>query len=295
MTKPRLLLTGATGFIGSRLRRDLAQGWDILGTCRACAPGPEFARLDLTDAAQLERVFGEAAPEAVVNAAGMADPDQCEREPDLARRVDRDGPRLLARLCARAGARLVHFSTDLVFDGEGSWYKESDPPRPLGVYGRAKLEAEAAVLDACPSAAVLRVATVYGRALSGRPSFLDTLHRTLSAGEKVLAFVDQWRTATPCGLLPGAVDALLRRRDLGGVFHCAGAQRASRWDFATEVCRVFGFPEALVEPGRAAEARFLSPRPRDTSLNSARLSGLLALPLPSLRRGLEQARREWES
>jgi len=292
MAKPKLLITGASGFIGSRLLRDLAAGWEAVGTASSRAD-PRLRRLELCEPEQVERTLLELRPAAVVHTAAMADPDECQRAPELAERVNTEGARAVARACRRLKARLVHFSTDLVFDGQGSWYKETDPPRPISVYGRTKLAAEDAVLRECPDAAVLRVASVYGRTLGGRPSFLDTLHDGLSRGQTLKCFTDQWRTATPCGQLPEVVAALLRRPDLGGVFHWAGATRASRQEFGAAVCRVFGFPESLLEPCLMAEARFLAPRPRDVSLDSRKLSARIAVSPWTLAEGLARARRDW--
>lgn len=254
---------------------------------------PGLVDVDLSDPRQVEDVFRAAAPAAVVHAGAMADPDACERDPEMTMRVDRDAPAFLARLCAGTGVRMIHFSTDLVFDGERAMSTEQDEPRPICVYGRAKLEAERAVLAAAPGAVVLRVATVYGRSLAGRPSFLDTLHTALSRGQSVRLFVDQWRTATPLSQLPELIAALLDAPQISGVFHWTGATRASRWDFGVEACRIFGFSETNLQPTRLAEAKFAAPRARDTSLDSRRLSQLIGLPLLTLRQGLELARAEF--
>jgi dTDP-4-dehydrorhamnose reductase len=251
-----------------------------------------MVRMDLADPRDIERVFQAAAPVAVVNAAGMADPDKCEQAPDIAARADRDAVAVLGRLCRDRGARLVHFSTDLVFDGEGAMYKEEALARPLSVYGRIKLEAEQLLRDVCPGAVSLRVATVYGRARSGRPSFLDTLCARLQRREQVPCFADQWRTATYCGQLPEVVAALLLRPELAGVFHWTGATRASRYEFALEACRVFALDASLVLPARMSDMRFIAPRPRDTSLDSSRLAGWLGIEPLSLPEGLAAARRE---
>lgn len=279
MPGSRLLITGASGFIGSRLLKDLAGEWDAVGL-----------RIELSEPAQLEKAVLVLAPAAVVHTAAMAGPDDCQRQPELAERVNTDGAEAVARACRRLKARLVFFSTDLVFDGHGSWYKETDPPRPISVYGHTKLAAEEAVRRQCPEAAVLRVASVYGRALSGRPSFLDELVDRLSRGQRVPCFTDQWRTATPCAQLPEVVRRMLRRPDLGGVFHWAGADRTSRLEFSRAVCRAFGLPEGLLIPSRMAQACFPAPRPRDTSLDSGKLSRLLGLEPWTLERGLAEAR-----
>jgi dTDP-4-dehydrorhamnose reductase len=292
MAAPRLLITGASGFIGSRLFRDLGGPWDLIGAASSRAD-PKLLRLELCEPEKIERALLELRPAAVVHAAAMADPDECQRQPELAQRVNCEGAHAVARACRRLKARLVHFSTDLVFDGQGSWYKETDPPRPISVYGRSKLAAEDAVLAECPDAAVLRVASVYGRALGGRKSFLDTVCDKLSGAERVKCFTDQWRTATSVGQLPDIVAALLNRPGLGGIFHWGGATRASRQEFCAAVCRVFGFSESLLAPCRMAEAQFLAPRPRDVSLDSGKLSGLIAIPAWTLAEGLARARRDW--
>jgi dTDP-4-dehydrorhamnose reductase len=292
MNRPTLVITGASGFIGSRLLRDLSGEWTTVGTASTSAD-PALQRLELCDPEKAERTLLALRPQAVVHTAAIADPDQCQRQPELARQVNGEGTRAVARACRRLKARLVHFSTDLVFDGQSSWYKETDPPRPISVYGSTKLAAEDAVLCECPEAAVLRVASVYGRALGGRPSFLDALCDRLSCGETFRCFTDQWRTATPCGQLPEIVAALLRRPGLGGVFHWAGATRVSRHEFALAVCGIFGFPQSLVEPCRAAEARSLAPRPQDVSLDSGKLSRLIAARPWTLAEGLCAARRDW--
>jgi dTDP-4-dehydrorhamnose reductase len=292
MARPRLIITGASGFIGRRLLRDLAGQWETVGTASRRAD-PDLQGLELCKPEKVERTLLALRPAAVVHTAALADPEQCQRQPELAQQVNTEGARAVGRVCRRLEARLVHFSTDLVFDGQGSWYKETDPPRPISVYGSTKRAAEEAVLTECPDAAVLRVASVYGRALGGRPSFLDTLYNRLSCGEPVPCFTDQWRTATPCGQLPEVVAALLRRPDLTGVFHWAGATRASRQEFCAAVCRAFGFPERLLLPCRTAEAHFLAPRPRDVSLDSGKLSGLIAMRPWTLADGLAAARRDW--
>src|SRR5512140_1712489 len=129
MSLPKLLLTGPTGYLGRRLAPALAASWSVVPASRTAA-GPGAFRLDLEDAGSIRRVFEEVRPSAVVHAGAMALPDECEREPARARSVNLDASALLAGLCARAGARLVYFSTDLVFDGEKGRYSEEDEARP---------------------------------------------------------------------------------------------------------------------------------------------------------------------
>jgi len=277
-----LLLTGASGFLGRRLSPGLSKDWVVVPAGRAEA-GPGC--LDLEDDGSIRRAFASIRPDVVVHAGAMALPDDCQRQPDRARRINVEATQVLAGLCAEAGARLVFFSTDLVFDGEKGRYDEEDEARPLSIYGRTKLDAEEAVLSGAPGAIVLRVSSAYGRPLGSRLCFVDELRRALSRGEAISAFVDQWRSPTAADQLPELVLRVLAAPDLEGVFHWGGAERASRYETALALCRALGFREDLVRPVRAADKRFIAPRPCDTSLDSSRLSAALGLAPPTLAEG----------
>lgn len=282
---PKLLLTGSTGYIGRRLAPALSRGWDV------AAPGR--ADLDLADPDSLRRAFDRIAPRVVVHAGGMADPDACEREPELAAKVNVAAVKVLAGLCGASGARLIHFSTDLVFDGERGWYREDDEARPAGVYASGKLQSEEAALARAPGAAVLRVSSCYGRPLGGRPSFVDALREKLSRGEPVGGFVDQWRTSTAADQLPEALAAILKDPDIDGILHWGGAERLTRRDAARVFARVMGFDEGLVRDARAADVRFASPRPRDTSLDSSRLAAAIGLAPLTYEAGFKALKGAW--
>lgn len=275
----RLLLTGATGFIGRFLRRDLpALGWEVLGTSRRGGEG--FLALSLQAPGSLESVFAQVRPDAVVHTAAISGPDEAEREPARAMAINAEAVGRLAGLCAAGGARLIHFSTDLVFDGSRAMSGEDEPTAPISVYGRTKAEAEQLLFERCPGAVALRVCAVYGRSLS-RPCFFDVLAAELSAGRTVKAFSDQWRTPTYGPQLASIINAVARRPDLAGLFHWGGADRLTRAEFALLLCEAAGLDRALVESVSYAARPGEGPRPADVSLDSSRLAGLLGMrPMP---------------
>ena len=284
MTPSTVLLTGATGFLGRRLAAGLAGSWRVVGASRTSS-GPDSTVLDLADLDAVRRVFDAVRPAAVVHAGAIAGPDACEAEPALARRVNVDATRVLAELCARAGARLVLISTDLVFDGEKGRYDEDDEPKPLSVYGRVKLDAEEAALARAPGALVVRISAAYGRPLGGRRCFVDELMTSLSRGEPVAAFTDQWRSPTAADGMAAVLLRVLAEPSLEGVFHWGGADRATRFESAVALCRAFGWDESLVRPSRMNDKRTLAARPRDSSLDSSRLSAALGLAPSTLAEG----------
>jgi dTDP-4-dehydrorhamnose reductase len=133
---------------------------------------------------------------------------------------------------------------------------------------------------------------VYGRPLGTRPCFVDELRAGLSQGRPVSAHVDQWRSPTAGDQLPEVVARVLADPDLEGVFHCGGADRATRHETALLLCRVFGYDSALVRPTRAADQRSAAPRPRDTSLESSRLAAAIGLAPWSLAEGFAALKAE---
>jgi dTDP-4-dehydrorhamnose reductase len=292
MAAPALMLIGATGFLGRRLQLGLAGTWRVVAACRE-AKGEDSVALDLAQPDSLARAFDAILPVAVINAGAIADPDECERRPELAQRINVEAVKVLASLCARAKACLVHFSSDLVFDGEKGRYSEDDTARPLSVYGRGKLESEETALGLCPRSVVLRVTNCYGRPLGGRTSYVDQLRASLAAGRSVPGFTDQWRSPTAADQLPEVVRRILAVPDLRGVFHWGGADRATRYEAALIFCRVMGYDERLIHPARAAVERFLAARPRDTSLDSSRLATVLGLAPVGFQEGFTALKPAW--
>lgn len=152
----RLLVVGRQGQLASALQREAtAQRWS-----HVCLGRPD---LDLTQPDTIARAFDRHRPEIVINAAAYTAVDRAESEADTAFALNRDGPAVLARLCAAAGTPLIHVSTDQVFDGSlPRAYREDDAVNPISVYGRSKLEGEEQVLSLCPAALVVRVSWVFG-------------------------------------------------------------------------------------------------------------------------------------
>src|SRR5258708_12758643 len=186
----RLLITGASGLLGLNLALDAGHSHEIVGVDRNTLTSVPFKTIhaDLLAPSAVKRVLSESDPELVIHCAAMADVDECEAKPDLARQMNTELPAQLADACARRKVRLVHISTDAVFDGqkEGS-YSEEDAATPSSVYSKTKYEGEQAVLAINPLAIVARV-NFYGWSLSGRPSLAGVFFNNLSTGKHLTGF-----------------------------------------------------------------------------------------------------------
>jgi dTDP-4-dehydrorhamnose reductase len=272
----RILLTGASGQLGNYLWREFtSQGREVIawgGPSSVSRAGKPLELVDLANPGQVLEAFRAARASIVIHTAAMAKVADCWHDPERARKVNAEGSAVLAEAAQRLGARLLHVSTDLVFDGNQGWYREQDVPAPLSVYGQTKLAAEAAVLS-CKRHVVVRLSLLFGPSLGNSPSFFDEQIAALRAGNSCPLFADEWRT--PLSLLTAAQGLLpIARSDLTGMLHWGGPERLSRLEMGQRLAAVLGCDRELVIPTTRASAAAAEPRPRDASLESSRWRAL---------------------
>ncbi|MCO5167745.1 MAG: SDR family oxidoreductase [Planctomycetes bacterium] len=267
----RALVIGGSGQIGGHLLEQLqAAGHLAVGTF-ATSPAPGLVQLALDDDHAVGAALADVRPDVVLLPAGWTWVDGNEDDPARARRENTEAPLRVARRCRGAGALFVTYSTDYVFDGAAGPYAEDSPPRPLSVYGRAKLELEEALARELPGQhLVLRSTTVFGPERQGK-NFVYQLLRRAAKGERMVVPSDQW--ATP-SYGPDVARATLALVEQGarGVWHVSGPDVMDRVALARLACRVFGFdPDACVEPRTTAELRQKAARPLRGGLRTDRL------------------------
>ena len=264
----RILVTGAGGQVGSEVAAHLHRHQVIALDRTAC---------DLSDRHSVEQAVAAAAPAAVVNCAAWTDVDGCEADPERAVLVNALGVRHLAVACARAGAHLVHVSTDYVFPGDKAGpYDEWDEPSPRSVYGRSKLGGELELARHAGSWAVARTSWVFGR--RGR-NFVDTIVDRAREGAPLRVVDDQRGCPTYAPDLAGALARLAVGR-LPGVYHVTN-QGACTWhDLAAAAVELAGLDPLVVGTMTTAELGRPAPRPANSVLSGAAWA---AAGLPPLR------------
>jgi dTDP-4-dehydrorhamnose reductase len=293
MTPPGgVFVAGVSGLFGLNFAltaKERAPVAGVFSTHPLLLPGIAAAAADLTNAPDVRDRIRRLAPALVVNAAGLTNVEQCETDPALARALNVDVAVTLARAAGDAGARFVHISTDHLTDGSGQMRRESDPVTSLNVYARTKWEAEQRVLEAYPSALVVRT-NFFGWGPPYRPSFSDWILEALRHERPLAMFDDVYFTPILINDLAGAI---LNASDAGlsGVFNIAGADRLSKYEFGCRVARVFGFDPAEIARVSVAAHPFRARRPSDMSLDSSRVERALGAPMPSVNDGLERLRR----
>jgi len=289
----RYLVTGASGLLGLNFGLELIGQDEVVGVAnRHALAHPPFRLLtaDLSQPGSAARLLDEVQPDVVVNCAAMAILDECEANPALAEQVNAIMPGELARAARERGARMVHISTDSVFDGQRGDYTEADAPNPLSTYSRTKLAGERAVAEANPDAIIARV-VFYGWSLSGRRSLSEFFYNKLAAGLTATGFTDVFFCPLQVNDL---AQALARMAGLGlsGLYHVVGPQCLSKHDFGAALAQVFGFDPGLVIPTSVMDSALKAPRSPRLCLRSDKVAAALGGPLPGLEHGLERLRTQ---
>ena len=285
MPERAILVTGGTGQLASALAAAAPGSLNVVGR-----PAFDFDRPETIEAA-----FRAANPRLVVNAAAYTAVDAAETDADAAYRANRDGPALLARLCAASGIPLIHVSTDYVFDGnKGAPYHEADPVSPPGVYGASKLAGEAAVLASGALAVILRTSWVYST--TGK-NFVRTMLALGKTRDRLTVVADQRGCPTNAGDLAAAILAIAARLEDGwrdgyaGVFHAAGTGDTTWHGLA---CAVFedaarnGMTVPRVDPIATADWPTPARRPPDSRLDCDKLQRVFGVRLPEWRGSLSR-------
>ena len=284
--KKRLIVTGASGFVGGSIVCQAGDAWEVHAFSGREAPiqrsGLVWHRIDLLDAGQVTRAFREVRPDAVIHSAAIADIDYSQVHQDETRKVNVETARLMAELCREAGVRLVHVSTDTIFDGEKGRYREEDEPGPVNFYGQTKLEAEAAVEATASNWAIGRLAIVMGLPFFGRGNtFLPKMLAALKEGKQM--GVPQAEIRTPVDVVTAGRALLeLAGSEVQGRFHLAGNEVVRRVDMARRIAAHLGCSPDLIVPNDPSTIPGRVARPRDVSLDNSKTRRTLKTPMLDL-------------
>jgi dTDP-4-dehydrorhamnose reductase len=274
VTARPVLVIGAAGLVGSSVRAAFA-GRDVVAT-RYRRDVSDAEPLDVTDAAATRALVGRVRPAVVILAAADPSVERCEREPAATRRVNVDAARHVAAAAAEAGALLVVFSSEYVFDGRDGPYDEDHATMPINEYGRQKVALEE-IARALPRHLVCRTSGVFGWD-DERRNFVCQVIDHLRSARRFTAPSDQVITATYAPSLGAALRDLVDGGHVG-VFHVAGPRILPRGEVARLAARAFGLDESLIDERPTAELGLVAPRPRSAGLTTERLRSAIGRSL----------------
>lgn len=270
-TKPKLLITGASGLLGHSICETAKAYWSVFAVYRRNKPavdGVVSFQLDLTDVEQTADLLFSVQPCAVIHAAAIAQVAACEQDPHRSELINVRVAGHLARQCARHGIHFIFTSTDLVFDGTQAPYKETDPPTPFCAYSTQKMRAEVIVRRYHPQSMICRLPLLFGLAPFAEDNFTVQMITAIDRSHPITLFVDEYRT--PVDTLSAAGGLLAALNHTGQIWHLGGHTRVSRFTLGKMLAQEMSASTEMIRPISIKDSTFAIPRAPDCSLNSQR-------------------------
>ena len=287
----KILLTGANGFVGAYLVKQLAHNNAIVATgkgeCRLPSSGFVYETLDFTDEEAVGICMRRHQPEVVVHCGALSKPDECETNREGAFRVNVTGTINMLKNAIPYRSHFVFLSTDFVFDGEKGMYSEEDERSPVNYYGETKVMAEDEVMKYPYDWSIVRTVLVYGKPFFSRQNILTSTATALRNGNPLKIFNDQVRTPTYVEDLVSGLQAIIEKK-AAGIFHISGADVRTPYEMAVAVARHLNLNEHLIE--KVTEGEFSQParRPLKTGFNISKAKTVLGYQPISFETGLEK-------
>jgi dTDP-4-dehydrorhamnose reductase len=272
MSGKRVLVVGANGLLGQKMTEFLIRGSAHDISVSSIEPKPfrplnsaTYMTMDITSKKDVRKVVYEVAPDVIINCAAMTNVDACENERELAWKLNVEGVEHLIEASRRTNARIVHISTDYVFDGKSGPYDETARPEPLSYYGKTKLASENALAVSGIDFFIARTIVLYGTGINVKSNFALWLIQSLEKHLSVRIVDDQFGNPT---LVDDLAQGILSAIELGrsGIYHLAGRDVISRYEFAMRLARIFEFDSGLITPIKTSQLNQPAGRPMKSGL-----------------------------
>jgi dTDP-4-dehydrorhamnose reductase len=270
MAKKRLLITGANGLLGNKAAVLASRNYEVIPLYHAKPLHDNSLEVDIANKEQVFSIFRKLRPDTAIHAAAETNVDKCETQKEHAWNVNVEGTKNVAEACAEVSAKLIHISTDYVFDGEKGHYEEEDKPNPISYYGITKLEGENHVIQNCDNHVILRTSVIYGWH-QWKQNFATWVIDQLRLNKEIAVVDDHYNTPTLAdNLAEMTIEAL--RSDLHGLYHASGIEKISRYDFAIQIAKTFHLDLNLIKPIKMSQlTAWIAKRPKDSSLNTDKI------------------------
>jgi len=294
----RLLICGANGLLGQRLSLMLStqNEYEVLNTSieRSFVFDSrlfDYNQLDITNRSDVKSLASSFQPNVILNAAAITNVDWCELHHEETWKVNVTAVENLADAARKVGAKLIHVSTDYVFDGKHGPYDEETKPNPIGYYGKSKLASENAVLVAEIPHTIIRTNVLYGSGIGVKANFALWVINSLRAGKHIAVVDDQYGNPT---FVSDLAIAMIKAFELNrnGIFHVGGGEQLSRYDFALRAAEVFHLDASLITRVKTSELNQASPRPMISGFITLKAETQLGIHFLNARDGLTLLKHE---
>jgi dTDP-4-dehydrorhamnose reductase len=268
-----ILVTGSNGLLGQAVSKMFLRETDHETMLTSAEDSSyvidihEYHTLDITKKDDVKMIASEFKPDVIINCAAFTNVDLCETERELSWKINVDGVKNLIIAARMNNSRIIHFSTDYVFDGRNGPYSEEDIPNPISFYGREKLASENALKTSDINHTIIRTLVLYGTGEKVKSNFALWIIDKLKNNEPVSIVTDQISNVTMIEDLALGTMRIVER-GCSGIYNIAGNDILSRFDFAMKVCEVFGYDKGLVRPITTEMLKQPAPRPMKSGLTT---------------------------
>ncbi len=280
----KILVTGSYGQLGNSLLKYLNSNVEVFWTGRNIPLTRKGFYLDICDRINLKGLISLHDPDIVINLAAITNVDLCEKKPDLALEVNTNG---VKNICDIFKGKIIHLSTDYVFDGKNGPYDEEDEVSPLSFYGKTKLEAEKVVTSHNSNNLIIRGNVLYDNFLNSKASFLNWVVKSLKKKTPISVVNDQINNPTWARSMAKII-GLCVEKEISGIYHWGDAEFVSRYEFAKMIAKHYNLEKELISPISTEELGQVAPRPLKSGLISERIVKELDIKQPSINECLNQ-------
>ncbi|MBE6494098.1 MAG: dTDP-4-dehydrorhamnose reductase [Methanosphaera stadtmanae] len=284
----KYFITGGSGLLGQRLST-VADNDDEIVLSHNANPTNNTVKCDITNLDEVKQVINREKPDVIIHCAAMTNVDLCEDEIEKAYLINGDGTGNMAQAAEEINAKIIYVSTDFVFDGKTGFYKEDDSVNPLGIYAKSKYDGEVQVQKYSTNWAIARVSVLYG--WHERQNFTTWVVDQLRQNNQINIVTDQINSPT---LADNAGEAMfeIARQDKNGIFHTAGNDRISRYDFTELIAEAFDLNKDLINPTDSSKFVQKAPRPQDSSLDVSKVEKELGMKMETCAESLARMAKE---
>lgn len=292
MMARRVLVMGSNGLLGQKVAEMLVRSTSAAITLSSLEDAParimepaEYVKADITAKKEIKQLVAHAEPDVIINCAAITNVDACETEREIAWKVNVGGLENLIEASRRTDATVVHVSSDYIFDGKNGPYAEDDRPEPISYYGKTKLAGENLLRSAGIKYLIARTMVLYGYAPAVKPNFVLWLIQNLEKNAPLRIVDDQIGNPT---LADDLAYGLIRGAELGrsGIYHIAGRDIVSRFEFAKRIAQAFNFDPGLITPIKTAQLRQPAHRPLKSGLITLKAEVELGIHPSTIEQGL---------
>ncbi|UCH88792.1 MAG: SDR family oxidoreductase [Thermoplasmata archaeon] len=290
----KVFITGASGLLGSKIMAIAREDYEVLGqynkvefTMKGC----QNVQLDLCDREKLFKTVGQFEPDFLIHTAAIRDMDYCEAHKEEALAANVEATRNISDICTEIGTKVIFISTDVIFDGTETEYKETSEPKPLNYYAETKVEGESIILQNSANL-IARISFLYGWNVSDRRlNFVTWVLNNLKLGNEIDLYMDHYRNGT---FMDDAARLLLMMymRGLSGIYHLAGKYCMNRFEMGELVCEVFGYDKEHLVAKSLEEASWIAKRPTRVCMDVSKAEEDLGLNLLSFRESLLDMKKQ---